>query len=442
MSFIHIFLFLFTIIFVLGILKTVGTPINEVNFISPFIISYLVFSYIGFPLIYSPSSRYVIEENINNINTLNFTFILSSLSIIILIFSYAFTLVISKTKKLSSNYKLEINYLKSNQLVIIFIVLIISIYFLFVYINAIPSLGIMNLFLGDSSQELGLARSNATNALDKAWRYQFLPGKMIPFLSYCLIIQNHKEKKYIIKFLMITTISVSVFYCIMNLMKGPLLFYLWSIIFLNNFLNNKKFNLKTIILFSLLALTFIVFLVWAITQSTFDSILEGVLNRIFSGSLMAGYFHVEIFPKIHDYLYGFTMPNPSHIFPFEVFELTKYVSSYIFSASSNGAVGSAPGPFWAELYANFGIPGVMLGSSLIGTIFGFFHIFFKKLKPNVYYIALFIFIAFELREISTSGFFTFFFPLKIVLIIVFSYILRFRFIKKNRKYETNFIKKR
>ena len=430
MSFIHFFLFLFTIIFVLGILKYVRTPITEANFISPFIISYLVFSYVGFPLIYSPSSRYVIEKGINNINTLDYTFILSSLSIIILIFSYAFTLVISRTKKLSSNYKLEINYLKSNQLIIIFIVLLTSIYFLFFYINLIPSLGIINLLFGDSAQELGLVRSNATNALDHAWRYQFFPGKMIPFLSYCLIIQNSKEKNYVIKFLMITSVLLSIFYCIMNLMKGPLLFYLWSIFFLNNLLNNKKFNFRTIILFSLIALTFMISLVWAITQSTFDSILEGVLNRIFSGSLAAGYFHVEIFPKIHDYLYGFTVPNPSNIFPFEVFELTKYVSSYISGVSSNGVVGSTPGPFWAELYANFGTLGVVLGSSLIGIIFGLFHIFFKNLKPNIYYIALFVFIAFEFREISTSGFFAFLFPLQIILIIVFSYFLRFRIITK------------
>ena len=428
MSFHLIIIYFLTLILIPILLRLSGSNILRANFISPFIISYLIFSYVGYPLIFYKNSRYSVEHYLVDSSYLEKSFLFSTISILIVVLSYSFFVILQKKK--TNNFKIQ-ELSKINKYRSIFI-LFISIFFLCYYVFSLDNLAIIDLFIAQNSAEIGLIRSEGTNSLVNSWRFHFFPKYVLTAMSYVFIIDYFKNKSSSMRILMIISVLSTIFYCIMNVMKGPLLFYLWSLVFLYQYLFNFKLRLKHIISFSLFSLLFITSLLFLITNSNLSSIFEGIVNRVFAGSLSSSYYYVKIFPESLSFLGGLSLPNPMGILPFEHFELTKFMSLEMFGLNELGAVGSAPAPYWAEMYANFGLIGILLGSILIGMIFSIIHYYFKSNIKSNFNLALFVFLAFQFREISTSGFFELLFPFRIIILLLIFYIIKINFkIKKN-----------
>lgn len=418
-----IILYILTPIIVNTILNTVNSSLLHSKITSPFFLSYFIFSYLGFPLLFYNLSNYNYLEGNFKTETLNTTFLISSFSIIIVAISFAFFKVLFSSNN-SFRIQKPLLFVNKNAL---FFLLVVSICFLFIYIDSLNSIGLFEILKGSGLKNTLLARSNATNNLSHAWRFQFFPKFVIPFISYILIVESKYKDSKRLKILKYLSIFFSVFYCLMNAQKGPLLFYLWSIIFLIYFLKNKKIEFKNIIKIISGGFLLLIIIVYMLTGSTINSISTNLLNRIFSGSIFAGYNYVKIFPVEHEFLLGSTLPNPSGIFNFKVFELTKFISLKVFGVNELGIVGSTPAPFWGELYANFSFFGVFFGSIIIGLIFFLTEKIFAFNLRKSYKIALFVSISFYLREWSTSGMFQLIFPLEIILLVIFSFFLHNKF---------------
>ena len=418
----YVVLLFLTPITILSLLSLSGNSILKSNILSPLLLSYFVFSYLGFPLLFNNNTRYNYLVGFYDSDVLTTTFIYSTVSIFILVLSFIFT------KYLLTFYKknrFESKTIKSvgNPKTVLF-TLIVSVLFLIKYITSLSDLAIIKIITGFGTNDIALARSEATNNLQKAWRLQFFPKYVIPFLSYYFFVEYKITKEKYKNLLFIITATISLFYGVMNAQKSPILFYIWSLIFLSYYIENKKLKLKTAAVFTIGSLLFLVIFLYLITGSEILSILNGISNRITAATITSAYFHVNIFPVKHPFLYGLSSPNPASIFPFESIELPKLVMLKMEGLDPNGVVGSAPGPFWSELYANFSVNGIIFGSFLIGAILALIEIIFNSLRLNSINAALFTLIVFQLREISTSGPLTFLFPLQIILVIMISILIQ------------------
>lgn len=100
------------------------------------------------------------------------------------------------------------------------------------------------------------------------------------------------------------------------------------------------------------------------SASLTDALLAA-FSRAFTGSIQPAYHYLEFFPVQHDFLYGRSFPNPGGLFPWEPYRLTEEVMAWVYP-DDVGVVRSAPTIFWAELYANFGVPGVALVPVFVG----------------------------------------------------------------------------
>lgn len=423
-------LYILTPATIFAFLKVSGDSVLKSNILSPLILSYFLFSFIGFPLLFINSTGYNYLVGTFDFKILTKTFLYSVVSIFILVTSFILT---KQTLSFYHKDSRKITSVKSvgNKFIAI-IFLIIGILILVYYISRLSELAITQIILGLDSNEIIVARSEATNNLTNAWRYKFFPGFVLPFLSYYFYTEFKITKKKSNNILFLITALITLFYGVMNAQKGPVLFYIWSLIFIKYYIEKKKIDLKILIFFILGSLIFLILLLFLITRSNFDSILFGIFNRITASSITSGYFYVKTFPTEHPFLTGLSSPNPRGIFPFESFELTKFIKLKMEGVSPSGAVGSAPGPFWSELHANFGFPGVILGSTLIGAVLAFIEKIFNSLRLNSINVAIFTLTVFQFRELSTSGPLPLLFPLQLVLVAMIAMIIQFS-IKKHRE---------
>jgi len=124
-------------------------------------------------------------------------------------------------------------------------------------------------------------------------------------------------------------------------------------------------------------------------------------------------------------LMGSSLPNPAGIFPFEHFRITIEVAKYIFSQDLFMGVSSAPTVYWAEMYANFGVLGVIFSSMLVGICFFALSLVLQKLPMSIPAIIAIISISMICKELSTTGITHLLFSADLFFIIIVSAILFF-----------------
>lgn len=413
---------IFTLVIVFLVLSFSDSKISSTYSFIPFLFSYLLFSFIGIPLLYLPNNSYVQEKGINDLYLLNSLIFISSVSIILVSISYVFfqNYFFKGTKNIIKPIRIDVT---NRFLVSVF--LILSFLSVYIYLSQLDSYALMLSFY-DEDKSIALSRSNATNNFPHVWRYVFFAGELLPFLSYLLLAENILIKKKNWSFLFITSFFLFSFYSLINLQKSTLPFYLFSLVFCYKLSSNTIFVFKELLIFSILGFSLVAGILFLATGSEFNIIIENIFSRILSGTPAASFFYLKIFPYEHDFLLGQSLPNPGNLFPFEVFELTKYVSSY-FSNSASGVVGSAPGPFWSDLYANFGYVGVFIICPLIGMIFNFIDYIRVAFQKSPLNIALFTYLTFEFRELSTTGFLPLFGAVNIFLVICIYMVLKIKF---------------
>lgn len=92
-------------------------------------------------------------------------------------------------------------------------------------------------------------------------------------------------------------------------------------------------------------------------------------SRVLTGGIQPAYHYLEIFPHVHSFLLGTSLPNPGGLLPFQPFLLTTEVWAYVHpSAAAEGVVGSMPTIYWGDMYANFGFIGVLFASIAVGIL--------------------------------------------------------------------------
>jgi hypothetical protein len=183
---------------------------------------------------------------------------------------------------------------------------------------------------------------------------------------------------------------------------------------------------------------FLLYIFAIVAKTDIISAIQLVVERLLAGTPKAAYFYVVIFPNTLDYLYGLSLPNPGGILPFEKFKLSQFVSQYMWSFAKiygggprSDVVGSAPAMFWTEMYANFGVAGIVFSSLIFGGVLWTVHAYVSRLPAHPIVYALITYIAFYIRPVSTSFLSNIMVPIEPVIVCILAYVLYRLSVKKS-----------
>jgi hypothetical protein len=160
---------------------------------------------------------------------------------------------------------------------------------------------------------------------------------------------------------------------------------------------------------------------------------SSIISRGFTGSIQPLYHYLEIFPNQVDWLYGTTFPNPQGIFPFKPYNLTVEVMNHVYPENySTGVVGTMPTIYWGELYANFGIYGLVIFPFYVGfALFWVNRVVFQR-GLNPLNAALFTWLLVHYKNLSITSFTNFLLDLNLCLIILVYLLITVRLNSPNK----------
>lgn len=420
---------LFIIIFILvPFLLFYIAKISNVDLLKPSLISigfilYIVFSYIGILPLYFGLDDYRVRLGINDKSIIFNMWLMSSISITIIIMTY---ILLAKYLKLNSKDKLYIPEKKSNGLLVsdvaFFTLYIISTLVFLYYLTKLPKIPIFAAIQGETSMTVKAYRSMATNSFaGKSHYYNMFIDNGLTLTTFYFFVRylTKKTKESLIIFIIVLgTCICSVVY---TTQKAPLVWLILGLYSIYLIMKNKKYNIKFLLIFSTISVPFLYYFYSNFMNMKGRGIIEivsAIFSRTFSGQLTPSYYYLQIYPQVYGFLYGKSFPNPGGIFGFERVNLPVEVFQLKLSAFVSGdIVGSAPAPFWAESYSNFGWLGVIASSIYIGILFIVLETFFKKMQLDFITLPFYIMFALELKNIALGGISNFIFNINFLFLI-------------------------
>ena len=107
------------------------------------------------------------------------------------------------------------------------------------------------------------------------------------------------------------------------------------------------------------------------------------------------YYYFEIFPDVHNYLFGETLLKPFFkVLGLNDFYIENFVALYI---SPNGVASAhANAAYISNLYADFGLLGVVFGSIFIGFLIQYIHIKIIRFNKNILSLTVYSYIFYAI----------------------------------------------
>lgn len=409
------------------------------NTLSIYIWFYIFFAYIGIiPLYYYWDKYRYLVEGVRDREIILQIWIFSSLSLFLVVISYV---LLKKffIKKGNLQYKTNLGGISTYSQIFMDILLILSVGVSMYYLISLNSIPLLSLFSDHEASNVKLARSKATNDFsgNLHW-FKIFYNSILTFISYIYfsIILNKKTKSNIFKFILLFLITT--FIMLSTTQKAPVIFY-WMGLFLTYLISkNKKVSFKSAIIFVILVVPTIMLMYTFFMKSgeaSFVEVLVSANSRIFTGQIVPAYFYLYLYPAFKDFLLGQSLPNPGGVLPWDYYPLPEEIKNFMNpELASTGIVGTAPTAYWAEMYANFGVGGIIISSILLGaTLFLIQYLVITKMKFNAITIGLLVFLTLDYSKLALSGFSYYIFNMnRIVIIGLAAILIIFNYTKKRK----------
>lgn len=284
--------------------------------------------------------------------------------------------------------------------------LCLSLFVLLLYRAIVGSFPIEDVFSGLSAAQLGFLRSEATNNFTgKLYRYEMFT-KDIPLFCYIFTLIMYKIsglKKW--KILWGAYLAYNIFFTLSTLQKAPLIQFILVNYIVFTFIN-KKINVRILVLVGVISMGLIILMYMFFmgrAEDAIGDILGGALHRIFISSIIPFYWYID-YIQHKGFLYGTSFPNPGGILPFESKRLTVDIMEYAHGASDT--VGSMPTVFIGEMYANFGVIGIILSAIFVGYLIQKIDIYIlckMRKRKTVLMCAIYLFFVNHIATYAESG---------------------------------------
>lgn len=403
----------------LVLLRYAGVSLRIFSIPSLFIIFYLISAYIGIFPLYFGLDEYHKELGIIDNTIILKMFFYSSASLLLTTCGFIYAYHVIGMNNIVAKYKVLVSA-NRKQRVFVFCLILLCFFILLKYISQIETIALFKALDGDY---LGaaVARSEMGNAFGgegKFWHYQIF---FRVILDYCVIFffaEYLITRRRISGLIFGASFLVSAFSATMAIEKAPFIFllvmlYLTIVIYKGGEYWQALAKYVVVAMISFIT----VFYIYFVGQEGIASSIFSIASRVFSGQIAPAYFYIDLFPSRISYLLGASFPNPGGLLPFHVYPLTMEVVKYMFpDIIAKGIVGSAPTVFWSEMYANFGLIGIIFSSFLVGT--GLFLISYilsmLPLSPPV--IAATVSLAMHYKDLSGTSLAQFFFDSYLIII--------------------------
>jgi oligosaccharide repeat unit polymerase len=388
---------------------------------SIFLWAYLCFAYIGILPLFFFWNDYRYTIGINNQEKIFYLWILSSLGLLIIVF---IIYLLSKIQFFKEDEEVPADTKENLRLKIFMGILFIGVILvLAVYLSKIPRIPIIEELLGASASDVAKYRSLATNGFDgKLHWYRLIYAEVLTLISYYAFVMVYKNRSLYNILFFAATFSVRLFTSIMTTQKGPLIWYIIGMIIVYLIMTRKTLNLKYIVgIFSFVFVTLILMYkyIMGLSNRPIGDVVQAFLSRAFTGQISPAYFYLELFPEKREFMLGQSFPNPMGIFPWEPVSITREVAKYMNPTIENtGVVASAPTVYWGEMYANFGIGGVIISSLALGVILYLCHIVLSRLKVNALTVAYSTWIILYFKNLVFTSFSAIFLDIDLIIITI------------------------
>lgn len=378
--------------------------------------------YLGLPILYFELDPLRIDD-VTDKSIIFRVFIYTSITISLLLLGFYISARINGNFKYIKSDKLLPSPKKEFNSLLLLTLICISVFLIYIYKVGFDNIALFAAINLVSDSNLGALRSNMGNAFDGKyhWYYLFMNQLLkfcaLAFFSNYLLNPSLKSKLYFLFSFLVLSFSL-----VMATEKGPLAnllisFFLVFIIVKNNSIVPKK---KIFYLFFSITSILVLFYIFFMGANSFSDAIVGVFSRSLTGQIQPAYHYLEFFPKYHDYLMGRSMTNPMSIFPFQSFNIAQEVMAwYNPSQSQSGIVGSMPTVFWGELYANFGVFGVITIPLIVGYFLHWFNFKLVSLYPTPLSTSIYVWFLMHFFNLNATSLTSYIFDIYSTFVLIF-----------------------
>lgn len=388
------------------LLKTAGLSLRRLTIPGFVILAFYVFQYVGVPVLYLQLDEYrasFVHDRMLVIRVFSYTAVTMTLMMLGFIAGRSFL------GPLDGYGAGEIKAGNRSQVACLVVLIGICFLVLLAYLSKVGSdkialLGVMR--LGDEVQ-VEVARSAMVNAFEgKYHRYDMFMNKLLLFCVYavfaqCLLKPGRGNRVFFSVVFLIASFSMT-----MAIEKGPManfliaLFLVYVLVKRDGVIPVRGAVLVCVVLLAVLVVFYMSF---SNVGSPWKAVLS-VASRAFTGQIQPACHYLQYFPHRHDFLLGSSFPNPGNILPFRHYPLTVEMMAWYNPAMSEmGVVGSMPTVYWGEMYANFGLPGVLLPPFFVGFVLYWLNRLALRLSPDPIAVALYVWMMMHFKNLSGSS---------------------------------------
>ena len=223
---------------------------------------------------------------------------------------------------------------------------------------------------------------------------------ILPFLTLVIAAKYLHQRKKIILSLWLVAGVVTGFFLVMSLQRWPLMFF----IILNYILYtsySSRIKATHSIFFILVALSLFGLLTYIRGVTEFEVLLVWLKNRIFRTQSEAFYAVFEMFPDHFAFFGGSgVLRDLKGVLPGPDAGYSRWMFDALYRVYGNG---TAPTIFWGQMYADFNLLGVWIGSMAAGFVMQTVFIIYLRSKKVLLHLVIFTMLTMALAELAVSN---------------------------------------
>lgn len=285
------------------------------------------------------------------------------------------------------------------------VLLILSLMLMILYIRSVGTIPLFFLLKnpGDYMQ-IALLREDSFKLLNSPYVYGFALARSVFFpllvmVSFGFYIQT-RSKMW--RNLFIGTVAAAVFYCSLSVAKAPVAAIVAMLGFFYYYYRRGVIGRKALAVFLIAILLFPLAVTWlAYAGVATKGAFYAIGARLFYVPSQVVYYYFEVFPHWHGFLYGGSIDKFARLMGWVPFNTANYVGVYAIPDGLESV--SANAAFIADLYADFGMPGVLLGGVVAGFVMQWFHIHAIRQQKTIVAIALYSFLTYTFWFLNSNS---------------------------------------
>jgi oligosaccharide repeat unit polymerase len=235
--------------------------------------------------------------------------------------------------------------------------------------------------------------------------FTWLRGMVLPFLTILalggLLLAKGRRRFWLA--MLVNSLLLAAFFASLSVAKAPVAVVFLMLLLAWYLLKSGRIGLRSLAVFGVLILFFpfmVVFIQNGLQLDQFGYAAEGMLVRIFVSPADDLYHYFRVFPDQVDFLMGRSV-TWVRLVGLEHFDTANFVALYqnpftLASASSTVA-------FTGNLWADFGITGVILGTLLTGVIVQLVQVFLIRQPRNILITSLYAFMCFAFFSLTATS---------------------------------------